>query len=89
MNISSVRISRHGLKPYAPACVHQVDVQDAEPSLPDAARQRALHERRAERDALLEGGFAAVAEENHGQDAPYPVHVSARDLLVTRDNLLD
>ena len=83
------RVSRDGPKPYAPACVHQGDVQDAEPSLPDAAWQRALHERRAECDALLEGGIAAVAEEDHGQDAPYPVHVSARNLLMGRDDLLD
>lgn len=67
--------SRHGAEAAAPGGVHEEDVQAAEPPLPHAARARALHQRGAQRDALLEGGVAAAASENESQDAPHSFNV--------------
>lgn len=70
--------NRHGSEAAASGSVHEEDVQAAEPPLPDAARPRALHERGAQRDALLEGCVAPAASQNKGQDAPHPFNVGKK-----------
>lgn len=62
LTITRVRIAlRDGSEADASGSAREENVQAAEPSLPDAARARSLHERGAQRHAMLEGGLAAAA----------------------------
>lgn len=73
---------RDGSEPYAAARAHQEDVQDVEPPLPHATGECYLHERGAERNALLARGVTFAAGEDQEQDALRSLLVSSVTLCL-------